>query len=327
MRYKIVFFFLLLFSFFGCKSKRLDQPIDFYYWKSFYSISPLEKEKLEELAVKRLYTRFFDVDKVQGKIEPIGIIQNFNAKSLVVDYVPTVFITNRTFSATNEQQVIQLAKNVSNFIQEIAQRGDLDAYTEIQIDCDWTASTKTNYFLFLTELKKVSQKEISATLRLHQVKFKTKEGVPPLDKMVLMCYATENPTEGSKKNSILDAGIAKDYLKNLEDYPIKLDVALPIYSWAIITNHLGKVRLVNSFSVSDLEGKPVKNLGNGIFEAESDFFIEKFYISKGFTIKVETVSATVLREMKSFLAQKLPSTHQIIYYHLDERFLPLLERE
>ncbi len=317
---KISSLFIVL-LFLGCNSSSKKSPIDFYYWRSHYSVNETEKKAVDSLKVENVYVRFFDVDKMVNHIQPVGIIQNFDAAKLHVNYVPTVFITNRTFLDTPKEQVKLLAKNVSNFINETAKKGQLNQFNEIQIDCDWTTSTRENYFYFLNELKRTSGKKLSATLRLHQVKYKEKEGIPPLDKMVLMCYATENPTEQSERNSILDINIAKDYLQNLERYPIKLDVALPIYSWAIVTNHLGKVKLVNSFSEQDLIGQPVKKIREGFYEVQDDFFVEKFYVSKGFTIKVETISPELLVEMKAFLDSKLKDDYRLIYYHLDSKFL------
>lgn len=316
---KYIFFLFLILIFFGC-DKQGKHPIDFYYWRSNFEINQNEKNLVKELDVKNIYVRFFDVDKKDINPKPVGMIYNFNAQQLQVNYVPTVFITNRTFIGSNKDQVKNLAKNVNQLISEIAQVGHLKSYKEIQIDCDWTQLTKSNYFLFLEELKKISTKEISATLRLHQVKFKEREGIPPLNKMVLMCYATENPNEVETRNSILDLDLAKDYLKNLNEYPIKLDVALPIYSWAIITNHLGKIKLVNSFSEEDLKNKPVKNLGSGNYEVVDDFFLEKFYLSKGFKIKVEEIQENLLKDTKSFLNKKLKYDYHIIYYHLDDKF-------
>ena len=311
----------LLFFLVGCTSETKKSPIDFYYWRSNYGINQTEKNTVDSLKVENIYVRFFDVDKTTDHIQPVGIIQNFDATKLSVNYIPTVFITNRTFLNTSKDQVKTLAKNVFNFINETAKKGNLNEFEEIQIDCDWTKSTRENYFLFLNELKHISNKKLSATLRLHQVKFKDKEGIPPLDKMVLMCYATENPTDQSENNSILDLNIAKDYLQNLNNYPIKLDVALPIYSWAIVTNHLGKIKLINSFSEQDLIGKPVKKIRDGFYEVEDDFFVEKFYVSKGFTIKVETISPELLVKTKSFLDTKLKNDYRLIYYHLDSKFL------
>ncbi len=311
---------LILFALFSCKQET-KHPIDFYYWRSNFKVSTAEKEIVKKLDVKQIYIRFFDVDKTENQLKPIGLIRNFTPNQFAVNYIPTVFITNRTFLNSSPNQIKQLAKNVNQLINQIAVASQLNTFNEIQIDCDWTKTTKNNYFLFLEELKKISEKEISATLRLHQVKFKNEEGIPPLNKMVLMCYATENPNEVEVKNSILDLALAKDYLKDLNNYPIQLDVALPIYSWAIITNHLGKIKLVNSFSEDQLKNKPVKSLGNGIYEVTDDFFIEKFYLSKGFKIKVEDVSPELLKDIKSFLDDKLNYDYSIIYYHLDEQFI------
>ncbi len=64
-----------------------------------------------------------------------------------------------------------------------------------------------------------------------------------------MCYSTSSPLEKSDKNSILDVGTLKSYLSKLEDYPIKkIEVALPVYSWGIVTNHLEKHKLINALS-------------------------------------------------------------------------------
>lgn len=317
---KKVISILLLILFFAC-TENSKRPIDFYYWRSNYNISAVEKETISNLEVKKLYVRFFDVDKKMVEPVPIGTIKNFDASNLDVEYIPTVFITNRTFLNLKNDDVNKLAQNIDNLITEIAEKGKLNNYTEIQIDCDWTKSTKENYFLFLNQLKNISKKNISATLRLHQVKFKDREGIPPLDKMVLMCYATENPSEVQDKNSILDLNLANDYLNNLEDYPIKLDVALPIYSWAIITNHIGKIKIVNSFDEKRLINQPVKLIGKGIYEVTDDFFLEKFYLSKGFKIKVETVSQNLLNETKIFLNSKLNDEFRFVYFHLDDQFI------
>lgn len=317
---KNIFYYLCIFFLFFSCSESNNHKIDFYYWRSNFEINQEEKNVVKDLNVENIYIRFFDVDKTNFSPKPIGTINNFNAEALEVNYIPTVFITNRTFQNLSKEQVQQLASNVNKLIKEIAVSSNLITFTEIQIDCDWTKSTKSNYFMFLEELKKYSNKNLSATLRLHQVKFKDREGVPPLDKMVLMCYATENPNEVKEKNSILDLQLAKDYLHNLEDYPITLDVALPIYSWAIVTNHLGKIKLINSFTEKDLINKPVVNKGNGIYDVTDDFFLEKFYVSKGFKIKVEAISEETLSDIKFFLDSKLKHDYRIVYYHLDSKF-------
>jgi hypothetical protein len=43
------------------------------------------------------------------------------------------------------------------------------------------------------------------------VKDKAQTGVPPVEKVYLMCYSTSSPLENSSKNSILDVVILKNY--------------------------------------------------------------------------------------------------------------------
>lgn len=147
------------------------------------------------------------------------------------------------------QEIEDLASRVNTFIQTQMKHLGLGVAKEIQIDCDWTAATHDDYFKFLELLKKESSVPMSVTLRLHLVKDRDKTGIPPVDRVYLMCYATSSPLENSDHNSILDLGILKNYLAHIQDYPIKkMTVALPIYSWDIIENHLGKHKLINGLT-------------------------------------------------------------------------------
>ena len=94
-----------------------------------------------------------------------------------------------------------------------------------------------------------------------------------------------------------------------------------------MTNDLGKIKLINSFSEQDLKGKPVKEIRKGFYEVEDDFFVRNFYVSKGFTIKVETISPELLVETKSFIDTKLKKDYRLIYYHLDSKFLNTIPKE
>ena len=146
---------IVLFLLVGCNPNKEKSPIDFYYWRSNFSVDETERKVVDSLKVENVYIRFFDVDKKVNKISPVGIIQNFDATKLNVNYIPTVFITNQTFLNTSKDQVKILAKDVYNFLSEIAERGNLKSFNETQIDCDWTKSTRENYFMFLSELKQI----------------------------------------------------------------------------------------------------------------------------------------------------------------------------
>lgn len=302
-------------------SEKQKHPYSFYYWKTHLKLNEIEKKSLNESTNSFLYTRFFDVNKVGEKFQPVAVITKDKSFETDKQIVPTIFITNQTFLHIKKEEIHFLAESIHQLIQKKAQDYQLKINNEIQIDCDWTAGTKDDYFEFLKQLKKISQKEITCTLRLHQVKDKNLTGIPPVEKVYLMCYSTSSPLENSDKNSILDLNIMKSYLSKLEDYPIKkIEVALPIYSWGIVTNHLGKHKLINALSAKDLDNPNFKKISDTEIEILKDGFYFGNFLNKGFKIKVEEISPEQLNSAIEFLDKKI-SSYNIIYYQLDGKFV------
>ncbi|SDI54271.1 hypothetical protein [Chryseobacterium jejuense] len=317
---KILNILWVLFFIVSC-SKNENHPYTFYYWKTNLKLDQQEKKVLDQATVPYLYTRFFDVDKAGGKFQPVAVITKDQSFQTDKQIVPTVFITNQTMLGISQDEIKFLAEGIHHLVQKKAEEYHLKINNEIQIDCDWTAGTRDDYFKFLKELKKVSGKEITCTLRLHQVKDKKQTGIPPVNKVYLMCYSTSSPLDKSDKNSILDVNILKSYLARMEDYPVKkVEVALPIYSWGIITNHLDKHKLINALSKKDLENPNFKKISEYKVEILKDGFYFGNYLNKGFTIKVEEISKEQLEDVTHFLQKKIPHFN-IIYYQLDSKFV------
>jgi len=313
--------FLLVFLLLTSCSRKENHPYTFYYWKTHLKLDQEEKKILDHAPVPYVYTRFFDIDKAAGKFQPVGVITRDKSFQTEKQIVPTVFITNQSMYRISAEEIRFLAKNIHDLVQKKAKEYHLKVNNEIQIDCDWTAGTRNDYFKFLKELKRVSGKEITCTLRLHQVKDKSQTGVPPVEKVYLMCYSTSSPLENSNKNSILDVVTLKNYLSKLEDYPVKkIDVALPIYSWGIVTNHLEKHKLINALSRKDLENPGFKKISDNEIEIIKDGFYFGNFLSKGFKIKVEEISDEQLEEVTRFLEKKIPHFN-VIYYQLDSKFV------
>ncbi|GEN75028.1 hypothetical protein [Chryseobacterium hagamense] len=314
---RFLFFLLLVVS---C-SKTHRHRYTFYYWKTNLSFDRTEKDVLQQASLPFLYTRFFDVDKIDGKFQPVGVITKDKSFITGKQIIPTVFITNRTFLNITGKETQFLAESIYALIQKKTSEYHLKTGNEIQIDCDWTAGTRGDYFKFLNDLKKISGKSVTCTLRLHQVKDKKQMGIPSVDKVYLMCYSTSSPLENSGKNSILDVNILKSYLSKIEDYPVKdIAVALPIYSWGIVTNHLGKHRLINALSGKDLENPSFRKISGTEAEVLKDGFYFGHYLNKGFRIKVEEISDEQLQEVAGFLEKKI-NPFDIIYYQLDRKFV------
>jgi hypothetical protein len=313
--------FLFLFIFLFSCSKKENHDYTFYYWKTKLALDKTEKEILNKATTPYLYTRFFDVDKINGKFQPIGAITKDKSFETDKQIVPTVFMTNRTLLKITDQEIKFLAESINSLIQKKISEYHFKTSSEIQIDCDWTAGTRDDYFKFLKALKKISGKEITCTLRLHQVKDKAQTGIPPVEKVYLMCYSTSSPLENSDKNSILDVNTLKSYLSKIDEYPIKkIEVALPIYSWGIVTNYLGKHKLINALSEKDLENPNFKKISTTEIEIQKDGFYFGNYLNKGFRIKVEEISDEQIQEVVGFLEKKIQHFN-IIYYQLDSKFV------
>jgi len=305
----------------SCSKTDINNDHGFYYWRSKLSLTKNEQQLLNNSKVPNLYTRFFDVVKENNQFSEVGVISINKDLSINKKIVPVIFITNETWFNIQPNEIELLANKVNDHINKIKANHKIDLANEIQIDSDWTTSTKNDYFKFLTTLKKVSKKNVTCTLRLHQVKDKLQTGIPPVEKMYLMCYATSSPLENQVQNSILDVKTLKSYLQHIDDYPVKLDVALPIYSWGIVTNHVGKKKLINALTAEELlQNKNFRKIDEHHFEVLKDDFYFGMYLNKGFKIKVEEIPEKDILESMTFINEKLDYKPLLIYYHLDERF-------
>ena len=315
--FPLVFCLLFLFS---C-GKLTSHEHSFYYCRTNLSLNKEEKTALENSKVPYLYTRFFDIDKITGKFQPVGVLTKDASFKTDKKIVPVVFIKNKILYDIKPKEIDFLAKSIYSLIIRKSKELQLNLSDEIQIDCDWTGGTNEEYFKLLETLKQISPKKITCTLRLHQAKDNALIGIPPVEKVYLICYAPPSPLENSTENSILDIPTLKNYLKRLNHYPLHMDIVLPIYSRGIITDQLGKQTLINTLTSTDLERNgDFKKISENNFEVLKDNFNFGENLSKGFKIKMETVSQKDLDETLDFLNTKI-TFYKIVYYQLDSRFI------
>jgi hypothetical protein len=330
-------FVLCLFSY--CQKKERQITTAFYHWKTNATVSDFEKKSLDSLETKTIYKRIFDVDWNDAAHfpEPISVAEKFNLKGIKI--IPTVFITNKTFIKLTDNQ---LDTFVSVFFDKIVKNNEGVkeskfavnkgvAFDEIQVDCDWTQTTRDKFFLFLKKLKKVSQKKLSVTIRLHQIKDKNVMGVPPVDKGMLMVYNMGNLDDVKTKNSILDINTLKSYVSNLKSYNLKLDIALPIFSWGVVVRDGEVVKLINGLTNDDFSPScepqnfvplPIKKINTNWFEILENMYLKGFYLYKNDEIRLESTPLSILTETTDILAQNLDNqTLTIAFFHLDSVLL------
>lgn len=302
--------------FIACNSK--SKTISFYYWKTTFQLNGYERNALKNNQVSTLYLRYFDVDFTPGSIEPEPVSPiSMDISTNPYRIVPVIFIKNRTFERINTNAISTLVKNIFAFVSQINTTHSIST-DEIQFDCDWTESTKDKYFQFIREYRTLSKKAISATIRLHQVKYHERTGIPPVDMGVLMCYNMGVIGAGSS-SSIYEKSIAGRYIFSLRSYPLRLDIALPIFSWSIQIRDGKVVQLLNKMNFYHFENDSNFNLvKKNLFAVRNACFKGGYYFQKNDMIKIESVSPEDLNDITEQLNRY--SNHQIsklIFYDLD----------
>lgn len=312
---------LALLSFYSCdKAVPKNVEIAFYHWQTSLQISSHEAAFLKQTNTKSLYIKFFDVDKVGDKLVPKASLQ---VKDSMPNYsvIPTVFITNRTFKriteAKNEELVDKILAKIFRLFEEFPKQ----ELQEIQVDCDWTESTQVAYFYFLNKMQSrlVSKGiRLSVTIRLHQIKYAKRTGVPPADRGMLMYYNTGEIKNQDTQNSILDNDTAIQYIAELSDYPLELDLALPLFRWGILYREGKLVRLLNNLDRTDLSDSDVYEGAGNTFSVRKNTYLAGHYIYKGDKIRLEKVE---LLDLQTAVDDLMPiwttDDFRLTFYHID----------
>jgi hypothetical protein len=301
----------------------------FYYWKSTIGLSATEKEALEKLQVKKLYIKFFDVvwDAAGQRPIPVAKIQFTESMAAWLqdrqtEIIPTVFITNECMQSVDSNHIADMANRIQELLAGIAGNNHIaGAIHEIQIDCDWTATSKGNYFTLLTQLQQLpffQQKQLSATIRLYQCKYKQRTGVPPVNKGLLMCYNMGNLKNQATGNSILEAAELKKYIGNLQEYPLSLDIALPLFDWKVLYHDRTYKGLIQGLPDSLLQQKGIALKINNTYTVLQDTLLNGYTLKKGDFIRQEDANFEEIMQATRLLKPKLTTARfTVSLFHLD----------
>ena len=311
----------------SCKQRPVVNT-SFYFWRTNYQQNKSEISYLQRFKSKSLYVRIMDVDFNPDlqQAAPVSPIKFSDPLPKAVDIIPVVFIVNQVFTKLDSIQRTALAGRIATFVAAKVKQAGKSGYTALQIDCDWTRSTRDSYFDFLQQLKAhplLRGKMLSVTLRLHQVKNIASSGIPPVENAMLMCYNMGNLRKYGSQNSILDLQEMNVYLKDyLENYPLKLDVALPVFEWAVVFRDAAYAGISRHIRKAQLQDKKLfKQRDNSIlYELLVDY--PAGGLKRGDIIRWEDISAEELLETAGFLARHLkPADRNVVFYHLDTNLL------
>lgn len=318
----------------------------FYHWQTRLALPPAGRSCLDSLGCKKLYLKVLDVgrDPATGEIQPYSRLEIADTSGLSnFEKVPVVFITNAVFQNISTEKIDWLAGKVAEVLGPAVAPGDTPATdpwsvlrnpagaAEVQFDCDWTASTREAFFLFLKKIKQRLPENVrlGATIRLHQYKFPDKTGVPPVDRGMLMFYNTGDIENVGAGNSIFQPEDALKYLKGAPAaYPLPLDLALPLFSWGLVFRDGELWKIVSEVSEPDLSDtskyeknqnyKALSGTGQLTFIIRKGTFLSGHYLRPGDLLRLESVPPELLLEAARLAAQTdLASDAAVAFFHLD----------
>ncbi len=328
MRYLLIIC-SLLFLLPACKSTPSRQVTPaFYFWKQSWTGNATELEYLRQLPAGKLYVKMFDVapgDK-PGEAVPVAIFQQQQPLPADQEIVPVIFLMNEIWNnPPDTNMAVQLAQRTEKLLGSLCSSlPDKQPIKEIQIDCDWTKTTKDTYFRYLKALQHLpffKGKDISATIRMHQIKFRNSSGIPPVNKGLLMCYNMGDLRKPGDHNSILDISTMESYIGNdrISNYPLPLDIALPLFQWTVLFENNQYKGILRNVGTRELENK---NLfiphGRQLFVVQKDTLINGYMLKKGSELRREITNVQLLEDAAQLIsAQRQSYNPTVIFYHLD----------
>lgn len=207
-----------------------------YYWKTTFKVDSAEMNFLKRHDINRIYLRMFDVATEQNyatggvDIVPIATTKFTSAVPKNIDIVPVTYITTDALRVMAGKEA-EYATLIVERLLAMVSYNECGNISEVQLDCDWTKTTRESYNQLCRIVKDtLNSKDIalSITVRLHQLQ----ETAPCADRGVLMLYNTGELKNPDTRNSILDIDDVKPYIKT-KKYPLPLSYAFPVFGWSV----------------------------------------------------------------------------------------------
>ena len=120
IKFVIAIIFLVSIS---CKHQSTNVVRSFCYWKTSLSFDGKSDTLINDLGVKHLYVRYFDVDwnPYAKQAKPVATIKYIDFNDSNVQITPSVFITNDVVLNANKQQLDSLSSQISKRINQISE--------------------------------------------------------------------------------------------------------------------------------------------------------------------------------------------------------------
>src|SRR5262249_53250180 len=264
----------------------------FYYWRTEWSPSTELLASLDKNEIRRLYIRFFDVewDELEKAPRPVSPLTLRAPLPRQVEIVPVVYIVNSVFLKLPYADVEDLADKVWRKVSRMAAENGI-AFQQFQIDCDWSDTTRRSYFHFAELLRLKLHRErkiVSSTIRLHQIKYAERTGIPPVSRGMLMFYNFGRIQADSPKSSIFNSEDASRYASFISGYPMPLDLVLPMFSWSVHSRDGRVLGLLEKLDAADFVASAgFQQVSANRYAATRSFFFHGQYFMRGDFVVME----------------------------------------
>lgn len=230
MFYAILVAVAIMSLFSCCTGSDVPTVRSVYYWSTTMDMDSVKTAFLKGHGISRMYVRFFDVVRdADGHSVPNATLQFITRVPDSVGVVPVVFVAPECMNGDRAA----LARRIVGRVCRMCSTNDIAGVKELQIDCDWTVSTRRQYTDFMRLMLAECHSRglrLSSTVRLHQLA----QSPPPADRGVLMVYNTGDVADLRCRKPILDLNDAAPYLGCLRDYQLPLSAAYPVFRWRVL---------------------------------------------------------------------------------------------
>lgn len=276
--------------------------ISYYHWANEFK---LDQSQLTNFPTHQLYIKFLDI----GFRKQLILNRTQFKDTPPKNHIPVVFLDNEALKQTPAERLLQT----------ILETIPSDHYTSLQMDCDWTLSTRDKYFALLQQLSQ-EYEQLSATIRLHQVKYFNKTGVPPVKTGVLMYYNMSEVRDINTNNYVLDNEVGRRYLDNFTQYPIDLDLALPLYQQTRVIRQHKLVLLLPGVSLDNDKVEKIDSISSAQrYRVTSAHYWQGEYLYKDDVLILDNIDLNALKSAVHDLSPVINPKEVIFYKFRDAR--------
>jgi hypothetical protein len=128
----------------------------------------------------------------------------------------------------------------------------------------------------------------------------------------------------SVTNSIATIEELKKYITE-KSYPVSLDIALPVFSWAVLFRNEKSVGLIGNADRNEYENNVIdyRKIADNQYVLLTEKVIGNFFARKGDVIRMESVDITELVEMAEFLHDNIKTDEdtRITFFSWNKKYL------